>query len=232
MKKDEAYNQDFLCDTEPSSSLARDIAVTNDSQSFQSRFEDGLVVFTFGMQCPAGDPQTITFVDVRFVIHKRPLLELLESAGQTASNVASNTRRIPWSEWGPLHTRWFHVHDGPTESPSLTWGQRIVTIRPRYEDHDIGYPISVYNFNPAAVSAAASTSSGALVNSLDPFVLFEDDARMPSRFAFEDTVWSQLPYVKSESPFIFEGFGGAVMDGDRIVLIRVGFYAISLALCL
>lgn len=220
----------FACDTEqptPPSLHADDgaIATTSDSPSFLSRLADGLVVFTFSVEYYDNDTADIS--DVKFVIHRQSLSELLScalvSTAETTSEAPNNKAlQMVWSEWGPSRTRWLDIHGGSAAFPPMTWGQRVVVMRPRY-DSDNSRPIYIYNFNPAAVSAAASTASSDVVTSLDPLNLNEDWAMVGSSIAFQETVWSQLPYIRSESPFSFGGIGGAMMDGDRIVLLRVGF---------
>jgi len=222
---------DFCCDAEQPLSLFlhgdENEATMSDSPYFQSSFADGLVVFTFSTEYRVD--WATEFSDVRFVIHRRALLDLLAAS---LSSTAETTREagvddhpcVLWSEWGPSRTRWFDVHAGSGEYSQLTWGQRVVSIRPKYDERVNSYPISVYNFNPAAVSASVSTNSSAAVNSLDSLVFYDDgDPRhaTESLWAFEHTVWSQLPFVKSESSFLFDGISGVMMDGEMILLLRL-----------
>lgn len=216
----------FGCDTEqPGSAFLHgdgdDTATTSNSPSFQSLFTDGLVVFTFTMQYDSIDDAAGDISDVMFVIHKQALLELLSSSSG-ADTTSDEPRHMDWSEWGPSRTRWFDVHGGSVVFSPVIWGQRVVTIRPKY-DHVECRPVCVYNFNPAAVSAAASSGSSGVVTSLDPFNLNEAWDSIGSHAAFQGRVWSQLPYIKSESPFQFGRISGAVTNGDQIVLLRVSF---------
>lgn len=237
--KEETDFSEFFCDVEqPAPSCVygnsyHNGTSTSDPPSFHSPPAEGLVVFTFCLEYKLEDGVT-DISDVRFVTHKRALLELLafsSPAPTTSSGVTgSDPRLLPWSEWGPSRTRWFDLRAGAAGFSQLTWGQRVVVIRPIIDARENCCPISVYNFNPAAILAAASTADSNAVTSLDLLRLFEHDTA--SLQAFEEPVWSQLPYIKSESPFLFEDIRGAVMDGDRIVMFRVGFCCILLASCL
>lgn len=232
--KEEAEFFDFYCDVQPPpfSFVDGDRATAmSDPPSFQSLMTEGLIVFNFCVHYFRED-RAIEVSDVRFVAHKRALLELLASSLAAAERMAvgdseagsdDGITSIPWSEWGPSRTRWFDVRAGSAEHCQLTWGQRVVTIKPLVNDNLTKHSIYVYNFNPAAVSAATATTSNDAVTSLDPLQFFEDDHPTASVQAFKETVWSQLPYVKSESPFLVDDIRCAVMDGDRIVLFRVGF---------
>lgn len=219
---------EFGCDTEQPASTSLhdddDDDDTADSPSFQSLFADGLVVFSFTMEYHFQNVNANNS-DVRFVIHKQALLELLSHsspsvANMTIQSLSNETLHMGWSEWGPSRTRWFDIHGGSADFSPVTWGQRVVSIPAKYA-HVSYCPVYVYNFNPAAVSAASSDASVEVVTSLDPFYLNEDWGRLESQVAFQETVWSQLPYIKSVSPFQFGRISGAMMDGDRIVLLRV-----------
>lgn len=212
----------FGCDTQQPSAAspygdADDIASTKDSSSFQSPLANGLVVFSFSMDYRDADG-TGNISDIRFVIHKQALFELLSSSS-TAEATNEEPLCLPWPQWGPSRTRWFDAHEPADFSPT-TWGQRIVIIRPKYSHSDCR-PIYVYNFNPVAVSTTTSTASTTVITSLDPFNLNEDWDSTGSQAAFQETIWSQLPCIISESPFDFGCISGAVMDRDRIILLRV-----------
>lgn len=120
--KDTTVVFEFLCDAErPSSFVPEDgdhSTATSDPPSFLSPFANGLVVFTFTIEY---NIDNTIMSDVRFVIHKQALLDLVAASSSATRNVETEQPpHMPWSEWGPSRTRWFDIHEGLTECSSLT----------------------------------------------------------------------------------------------------------------
>lgn len=72
-----------------------------------------------------------TYPVYKFVMHRQALLSLVNDFSPTTDNQDMATAaRVPWEEWGPSRTSWFHsdVDIDLTSFARAIWGQRFVAM--------------------------------------------------------------------------------------------------------
>jgi hypothetical protein len=156
---------------------------------------------------------------VSFVVHRKALLDQMEVKGQdhpstptpthlegtvpcpvfpSLASVAELGRIVPWTEWGPLQTRWFHTNDMSTRWITTTCGQRWVTVQDGRSSS-----IFIRDFNPVNIKRViANLGETRSYETNDAMIKVVDTPSSVSHDledTFEEQLESHLPYLEIET---------------------------------
>ena len=172
----------------------------NNKSPFYTSTEDSIVLFCIRVS----DSENISTLSL--IVHRSALL--------SAAWLSSDSVAIPWEECGPQVCRWIDSDDTSGFWITTTCGHRYVMI----EDTAPTYPslISILDFNPYSIRRLEL--NGDLLTFRKKIV--KEDHPINPIFAFQNPLWSNLPYIETFSGELFD-YDGILVDGQRIIGARV-----------
>ena len=223
---------DLRCRAEPNPSTSDPVAIpARSDRPFRDKAEDAIIIFNLWMSYNYGSGRE----RLKFIVHRRALFAHIPAAYRACAPFCSipvpeppTPVQVPWSEWGPVTTRFFVMDTAlPMNWKTTTAGQRAVEL-----EHSMPSSIIVRDFNLYSVRAARAlavesgqSQEGNWTTRLPNgnwMTLNVEDSVLTAGSVFEEDVRSSLPYVEIVTRDKYH-FDSIMMDEERILGLTVRF---------